>query len=427
MDIENIFAHRMNDERYNTSYPLSPEHWKPFKVKGELDYTGCTVLSFYIHIPFCEHLCYFCEYTRMLVPSREIQRYYLNAIRHDINSFLNLYPNITLYGFDIGGGTPTSLCDECFEELLNIYKEVVERVSLTDDFEPSIEATFQTLSDYKVRLISKAGIKRVSFGLQSSVKSVQNNNGRVNPTLSMMDDVIQMIHTNGIEKINIDLMYGLKNQTLEDIETDVACIKQFAPEQITLYELRTNMLCYKENSSKEELFRCYNQFFEGLTKLEYNARFGQNTFSKDLNDQGLSSYLRHRMLEFIPYKGFGLSAQSMSPTGISYNLGKSVHQLKYFIQQAKSYPSVDTYMLPSQEMLSKYMAISAYYGQMSIAVANRILEMDFMAVFKSEVVYCIRQGLIEINGDKLTITRKGFEYYGAVFSLFFDTIKCGTL
>lgn len=420
MDIETIFTHRKNDERYNTSYPLSPKLWKSFRVEEELDYSGCRLMSFYIHIPFCEHLCGFCEYTRTLVPSREIQLRYLESVKRDIDSFLNTYPQITLCGFDIGGGTPTSLCDECFELLMNIYTEVLKRVTLTDDFEPSIEATFQTLSAHKVKLISEAGIKRVSLGIQSSVKSVQCNNGRTNPTLPMMADSILMIHANGIEKVNIDLMYGLKEQTLEDIAKDVACIKQLSPEQVTLYELRTNMLCYKEEKSKEQLFLCYNYLFEGLTQLGYHARFGQNTFSKDLYDQGLSSYLRHRMLDYVPYKGFGLSAQSMSPAGISYNIGKGAHQLKSLVENHASYPSVDTYMLPRQEMLSKYIAISAYYGQLSITVANRILGMNFLVAFRSEIDYCTRQELIEIHGDKLSITRKGFEYYGAVFSLLYD-------
>lgn len=424
MDIGSIFTHRMNDVLYNTSYPLNPEHWKPFRVDGELNYSGCHLLSFYIHIPFCEHLCNFCEYTRTLVPDREIQQRYLECVMRDIDSFLDTYPQITLCGFDIGGGTPTSLCDECFEYLLDLYKKVVRRVNLAEDFEPSIEATFQTLSAHKARQISEAGIKRISLGIQSSVKSVQYSNGRKNHGLQMMTDIIRTIHSNGIEKVNVDLMYGLKGQNLEDTDHDLACIAQLSPEQVTLYELRTNMICCKEESTKEELFSCYSHLFDGLTKLGFHARFGQNTFTKNPLDKGLSSYLRHRMLEFIPYKGFGLSAQNLAPNGISYNIGKGSRFLHQLIKHSSNYPSSDTYLLPRREMLSKFIAISAYYGQISITVASKILGMDFITSFTPQVDFCKQQGLMEIEGDNLMITKKGFKHYGAVFSLFFnDTSK----
>ena len=424
MDIETIYTHRKEDERYNTSYPLCPNDWKQFRVDDELDYNGCQYLSFYIHIPFCQHLCSFCEYSRTRLPSPDVQRLYLDGVKHDIDCFINTHPQITLCGFDIGGGTPTSLDDSCFEYLMNIYKDVIETLPLTNDFEPSIEATFQTLTSHKVQLIYAAGIKRISLGIQTSVKSVQVSNGRANPQLNMMSDVIRMIHANGIEKVNVDLMYGLKGQTVENTLQDLACIEQLSPEQVTLYELRTNMLCCKEESSKEQLFQCYNQLYEGLTKLGYQARFGQNTFTKHPTDKGLSSYLRHRMLEFIPYKGFGLSAQSMSPTGISYNIGKGNHLLLQLIEQSNSYPSTDTYLLPRQERLSKFIAISAYYGQISLTVANQILGRDFLVMFKTQIDFCTQQGLIVVTGDNLIITRKGFKYYGAVFSLFYDNTRC---
>ena len=424
MDIESIYTHSKQDERYNTSYPLCPEDWKQYRVDGELNYTGCKRLSFYIHIPFCQHLCSFCEYTRTRVPSVDVQRLYLDGVKHDIECFISTYPQITLCGFDIGGGTPTSLDDTCFEYLMNIYRSVIEKVRLTDDFEPSIEATFQTLSSHKVQLIRAAGIKRISLGIQTSVKSVQVNNGRSNPQQNMMADVIRMIHANGIEKVNIDLMYGLRGQTIDATRQDLACIEQLTPEQVTLYELRTNMLCCKEESSKEQLFQCYNQLYERLIKLGYQARFGQNTFTKHPIDKGLSSYLRHRMLEFIPYKGFGLSAQSMSPTGISYNNGKGSHALNQLIEQSNSYQASDTYLLPREEMLSKYIAISAYYGQISLTVASQILGKDFLETFSTQIDFCTQQGLTVMTGNHLAITRKGFKYYGAVFSLFYDNTRC---
>lgn len=108
------------------------------------------------------------------------------------------------------------------------------------------------------------------------------------------------------------------------------------PEQVTLYELRTNMIREPSYLSKDELYYAYRCLYEGLIALGYHARFGQNTFSKYIADHGVSSYLRSRMLDGVAYKGFGLSAQSMNNEGISYNIGKNSCQLKNFCHQVHS-------------------------------------------------------------------------------------------
>lgn len=418
MDIEKLFLRRKHDALFNTSYPIRPDDWRQFRVEGELDYAHCEVLSFYIHIPFCQHLCRFCEYARFHVPNREIQNSYLASIEGDIEKFLNAYPTIRLSGFDIGGGTPTSLDEENFEYLMHIYKGVIRRVGVTADFEPSIEATFQTVTTNKLRLIAEAGIKRISLGIQSSVNHVQQHNDRVNPDVERMQSVLNEIYAVGVQKVNLDLMYGLEGQTLLDVQKDMEVIQLISPEQVTLYELRSNMLKMAESSSKDRLFQCYATLYKSLIDLGYSARFGQNTFTKNESDLGLSSYLRHRMIDFMPYKGFGLSAQSMSPLGVSYNVGKQGGDKKELLAY-NSYPSKDTYQLPKQELLSKYIAVSAYYGQFRLAVADRILGQRFLRCFNKEVDFCLAHGYITLDDTSITITPNGFRYYGAVFSLFY--------
>ena len=156
----------------------------------------------------------------------------------------------------------------------------------------------------------------------------------------------------GISKINLDLMYGLKGQNAKTINHDLQVIAQLAPQQVTLYELRTNMLGVPVEFTKEELFSQYSLYYEGLTGMGYQAIFGQNTFSKNAEDKGLSSYLRSRMIDGISYKGFGISAQSMSKDGISYNIGKNSKSIARIVN-IKSFSEEFTYILPKEEVLSK--------------------------------------------------------------------------
>lgn len=421
--LEELWMSRKNNQLYNTSYPLSPDDWKKYRRAGELDFSGVRQLAFYIHIPFCRHLCPFCEYKRTTTPSKEIQQRYLSGLETDVKAFIDKYPDVELSGFDIGGGTPTALSTANFGRLMDLYKHTVQRLHLSAQYEPSIEGTFQTLTTEKTRMITAAGFRRVSLGIQSANKLVQQSNGRINPDSAFMLQTINTLRTEGVEKINIDLMYGLKGQDLPHLQNDLDLIEILSPEHVTLYEFRPNLLGVNENMSKEELYRSYNFLYKGLTALGYNSRFGQNTFSKNSTDKGLSSYLRNRMFHFMPYKGFGIAAQSMSPQGISYNIGKEGNRLDTELLLSNTFPAADCYLLPRHELLSKYLAVSAYGGFISFEVANRILKDDFGKVFDAEICFCLDRGLMDRHKDRLRITPEGFKHYGATFSLFYKTTE----
>ncbi len=416
--LETIFQSRLSNPLLNTSYPLRPSDWLPYRVNSTLSFDTVSPLSFYLHIPFCQHLCRFCEYTRTVVPDDARQRHYLDVLASDIDRFLIEHPDTILRGFDIGGGTPTALSESNFQRLMDIYTDTIRRVQLTEDFEPSIEGTFLTLSPTKLHSIASAGIRRLSLGIQTSSSTVLQAQGRTNVTQDDMRHLIDEAHRAGIQKINLDLMYGLKGQDKASRQRDLDVIRDLHPEQVTLYELRTNMLRGVTSASKEDLYDAYCDYYDALIEMGYHARFGQNTFSLSATDFGVSSYLRSRMLEGTPYRGFGISAQSMSPTGIAYNPGKNEHALSDYLTRS-TFAEDYHYALPPEELLSKYIAIAAYSGGFSLTHASRILGRDAANYFRSELNFCRSHGLISLDDDRVQITRKGFLHYGAVFALFY--------
>lgn len=417
MTIAELFESRKNDPRWNTSYPLNPSDWAAYRVPGSLPFDGESRLSFYIHIPFCKQLCFFCEYTRMLCPDEQLQRQYLEAVAHDIRQFKNQNKDFTLLGFDIGGGTPTALSDSCFDSLMAVYDDAIAGLALSEAFEPSIEATFNTLSDQKLERLVKSGIRRLSLGIQSSTKSVLSNYCRGTLIEVEMKEWLNKAWEAGVEKINLDFMYGLAGQDAETIDDDLRLIDELHPQQVTLYELRTNMIPDKSIPSKDELFAQYSRYYDGLVNMGYDARFGQNTFTMNPEDCGLSSYLRERMLNGAPYKGFGLSAQSMSSVGLSYNTGKAA-SLDPSLLSAESYPEEYTYRLPRKELAAKYMAISAYNGSFSL---DRLKSFGVEKETLDETLdFCFSNGLLSIGKEaRVCVTKKGFKHYGALFSLFY--------
>lgn len=418
MTIEELLESRKNDPRWNTSYPLTPSDWVDYRVQGSLSFKNDARMSFYIHIPFCKQLCSFCEYTRMICPDEEAQRAYLLAVSHDIKQFKQCYTDFTLLGFDIGGGTPTALSEDNFSLLMKIYQDSLAGLNLSDDYEPSIEGTFNTLSERKLEEMSKSGFHRLSLGVQSSCGSVLRQHHRGQASEDMMSSWLTKAWGMGIRKVNLDFMYGLQGQNEDTIGQDLELIKYLAPQQVTLYELRTNMISNKFVCSKIELFEQYSQFYDGLTAMGYQGRIGQNTFSLYPDDHGVSSYLRERMLNGSSYKGFGLSAQSMSKVGLSYNLGKSQVPSKFVVDKQECYPEEYTYLLPQQELASKYLAISAYHGSFSLP---RLMDFGISReVIQRALDFCISEGLMKEGDDnRMYVTHKGFKYYGALFSLFY--------
>lgn len=416
MTIAELYRSRKDDPRWNTSYPLHPEDWANYRVGGPLPFDQDRRLSFYIHIPFCRQLCSFCEYTRMLCPEESLQETYLRVVANDIERFKTQYQGFTLLGCDIGGGTPTSLTDKNFSLLMKVYRSAIAGLELTDDFEPSVEATFDTLSEKKLIDMVEAGFKRLSLGVQSSSHSIAASHHRLDSDGRQMKEWLTIARQVGIEKVNLDFMYGLQGQDEASIRRDLELIDRLHPEQMTLYELRTNMLTTQSSFSKEALFAQYSQYYEGLTSMGYKGRFGQNTFSVNVSDQGVSSYLRERMLNGASYKGFGLSAQSMSRAGVSYNLGKLSGNPRQVLN-TDSYPEEYTYLLPAKELAAKYMAISAYHGSFSL---NKLLEIGVdSALLNDTLDFCFSQGLlVPSNDDRVVVTKEGFKYYGALFSLF---------
>lgn len=421
MTISELYESRKDDPQWNTSYPLDPDDWAEYLVSAPLPFDYDRQLSFYIHIPFCRQLCSFCEYTRMLCPDEKKQKRYLQAIAHDIREFKERYGSIVLEGFDIGGGTPTALSESNFSLLMEIFRNAKEGIKLTDDFEPSIEATFNTLSDTKLENMAANGLHRLSIGVQSSCHSILSKHQRNGTEVPQMAEWLAKAWDAGMRKINLDFMYGLEGQDAQTINKDLETIGRLRPQQVTLYELRTNMTTAKGAFSKEDLSAQYTHYFRGLTTMGYKARFGQNTFSIDTKDQGVSSYLRKRMLHGASYKGFGLSAQSMSTSGVSYNKGKLSPQPKQYLD-VDSYPEEYTYFLPASELASKYMAIAAYNGSFSIDRLNAF-EID-MKTIQEPLDFCLSRGLLfEDNQHRMCITPEGFIHYGAIFSLFHSPTK----
>ena len=430
--LEIELRHRISQDCYSTAYPWKSEEWASYATSGALKFRSGGKVSFYIHVPFCINLCKFCEYSRCLVPDDYIQRNYLQIVHRDIRRFLLKYPNITLEGFDIGGGTPSALSPSNFAYLMQIYREVIHRVNVSDDFEPSIEMSFKTITPEKIRLVKEAGIRRISVGIQSLYFSRrQSDIGWCYPEAKEIIGKINEIRAAGGFKINLDFMYGFKNQDMSGVESlERIAIEELNPDQVTVYELRTNQLSGYDDSKPLDRAGIYDRWYRLLTYMGYLGEYGQNTFSLSKYDFGVSSYIRHRMLDGGDYKGFGISAQSMSDGNVEYNVGKNATDILSLIPDGKipkdaSFEATEHYVLPIDEKFAKFVCVSAYSGGFNWRIAKDRFYPDFFERFGAVIDFLIsrkeffNEGDIAISNDRIYVTKNGFRHYGPLFSLFY--------
>lgn len=169
--------------------------------------------------------------------------------------------------------------------------------------------------------------------------------------------------------------------------------------------------------NRQVLYHQYSYMYQRLVAMGYHAVFGQNTFSL-MNDQGVSSYLYSRMFDCIPYKGFGVSAQSMSRQGISYNILKNSSSEK--MPEWDSLTEEDVYLLPPEEIAAKYVCIALYSGRFSLSVLTEILGRNAEEYYADELGFLSARDLICHQGSVLFLTKEGFSVYGAVAALFWS-------
>ena len=184
------------------------------------------VKSLYIHIPFCTNICDYCDFTKLQY-FRNFAEKYLIALRDELNS----YPIKNLKTIYVGGGTPTALDDDLFEELLKIISIYSEGVK-----EYTFEANPESLSPFKISLLKKYGVNRVSIGVQTTNQNILDNLNRRH-SFSQVIQAVECLKNNGIENINIDLILGLPHTSKKILRQDLTNILKLEPKHISCYGL----------------------------------------------------------------------------------------------------------------------------------------------------------------------------------------------
>ncbi|QED48697.1 radical SAM family heme chaperone HemW [Cytobacillus dafuensis] len=167
----------------------------------------------YIHIPFCEHICHYCDFNKFYLQGQPVDEY-LDLLGKEMELTLHETPTDHLQSIFIGGGTPTALNERQLEKLCSMIKE---HLPYSEESEFTFEANPGDLSEEKLKILYDAGVNRISFGVQTFNDELLKRIGRAHRAKDVFHSVESAKRT-GFENISIDLIYSLPGQTLEDFK-----------------------------------------------------------------------------------------------------------------------------------------------------------------------------------------------------------------
>jgi oxygen-independent coproporphyrinogen-3 oxidase len=221
-----------------TSYPTADRFVEAFtagdygQALAQRGGAASTPLSVYVHIPFCESLCYYCACNKIITKHHSKSAAYLRYLAREIDLHTGkLGAGQTISQLHLGGGTPTFLSDDELAELMDMLRR---SFTLAPGGEYSIEVDPRTVDAERLRALSFLGFNRLSLGVQDFDAEVQKAVHRVQP-FAQVSELLTQARALDFDSINMDLIYGLPRQTPESFARTLAQVVQLRPDRIALY------------------------------------------------------------------------------------------------------------------------------------------------------------------------------------------------
>ena len=256
-------------------------------------------MSIYIHIPFCNSICTYCDFCKIFYDKKYINDY-LNNLEQEIKV---RYKSEIVNTIFIGGGTPSSLDDEEMIRLMNI----IEIFKLNDNYEFTVECNIESITENKLKIMKKYGVNRISIGVESFDNSIIKLLGRNHTKKDVYNkmEIVKRYFSN----INIDLIYAAYDD-INILKSDIDCFLELDIPHISTYSLiieDNTMLKINgmKNIDEDIDYEMYKYIEDALEKNNY-IHYEISNYAKN----GYQS--KHNLVYWNneEYYGFGLSSTS---------------------------------------------------------------------------------------------------------------------
>jgi oxygen-independent coproporphyrinogen-3 oxidase len=381
-------------------------------------------LLLYIHVPFCEAKCHYCNFavdTRRDLP---LQARYVGALLRQLDHVSGLLPRgCSIPGIDIGGGTPTLLQPVLLERLLEALRPWRERA---ENLWPiSIETTPRIAAEdrHRLALLARLGADRISLGLQSTSAVILAGVNR-GEQAAREPRAVENLRRAGFRRVNVDLIFGLPGQTRGVWRADLDRALALPVDSVTTYDClyrgKGRVMTRRNGQPPPEVYgELYDLAYERLTSAGFHAPYGSVNFSRYPGETGTSPYFEGRLLDGLPYLGIGNYASSLvrdawwfAPYGVNGWLKAA--------QAGETLPIGDGYRLPDAEVMAKYLLSSLSFGIIDSGRFLACFGQSLAARFGPALSHAVDQGWLRRTGSGFGIVPGAFRFLPQIRSLFYS-------
>lgn len=369
-------------------------------------------ISLYIHIPFCKQKCFYCDFPSY-AGKESLMDEYVEALNKEILDKASKYIIKSIF---IGGGTPSYLTNDQLDSLL----KTINNLNFNNEIEFTIECNPGTLTKENLIIMKKNNVNRLSIGLQATNDLLLKSIGRIHTYEEFKNNYL-LAREIGFENINIDLMFGLPNQSLEDWKETLKEIVNLNPDHISAYSLiieqgtvfynwyeKDKLPLPKEDDERE----MYIYSKDMLKKNGYN-QYEISNYSKNNKE----CYHNKVYWKCDEYLGVGVSSSSF----INSNRFKNIDDIKEYIEKINKNEDVtcDNYKNTLTDNMEEFvfMGLRMIDGIEEKEFKHRFNK-DIYEVYKDVIEKNIRQELLISNMGRLYLSPRGIEVSNYVMSYF---------
>ncbi len=373
-------------------------------------------IGIYVHIPFCVKKCYYCDF--ISYPNNlEMQDEYVKRIIKEIEDNKENLKNNKITTVYIGGGTPSSIKKEHIKEILEKIFEI-SNIKNKENIEITIEVNPGTVTKQKLQLFRNCGINRISIGLQSTNNDLLKKIGRIHNYQQFLD-TYNWAKEAGFENINVDLMLGIPNQTIEDLKESLEKIVNLKPKHISVYSLIVEEGTPIEkmiNTGKLKLPEDYEERNEYHYTKNYLELKGYKHYEiSNFSIQGYESEHNMNCWKQKSYIGFGVAAHSYM-NGIRYS---NTSNLIDYIEKPSNEIKTIHEKQNTADMEKEYMMLGLRkIDGVTISEFKSKFGQNPIYLFRKELEKLVREELIEIDLDNIRLTNKGLDLANLVWEEF---------
>ncbi len=379
------------------------------------------VKAAYVHIPFCEHICHYCDFNKVFLKNQPVDNY-ITSLLLEMERMMESHPTSALKTVYIGGGTPTALTPNQLNTLLKGMREVLP---LTEVEEFTIEVNPDSIEEEKLRVLKDHGINRLSMGVQTFKENLLKEIGRTHSRESVVDAIARSREA-GFENISLDLMFGLPSQKPRDFQETILEAMALGVEHLSAYSLKVEektVFYIRQRQGKltlppeEDEIIMYEQLLAETKKAGYH-QYEISNFAKT----GYES--KHNLVYWDnqEYYGFGAGAHGYVNQVRYQNHGPLPKYLRAIAADVA--PVLTEHQVTPIERIEEamFMGLRKRVG-VNRTEFNRIYGRSLEECFGEQIERLQKRGLLQSDEYGIKLTEEGLLLSNEVFEQFIAVLE----